>query len=874
MAKETPMMQQHREIKAKYPDAVLLFRVGDFYETFGEDAVIAARVLGITLTARNNGAAGSTELAGFPHHSLDTYLHKLVKAGHRVAICDQLEDPKEAKGVVKRGVTELVTPGMATDDKLLEFKTNNFLAAWLPAGTEYGLAFLDISTGEAYCAQGDAEYADKLLQGLQPAEVLVPKSSQARFREQYGKEWYLFPLEDWIFTESYGRETLLNHYKTQTLKGFGIEDLKAAATAAGAVLHYLKDTEHPNLQHITGLQRMMPDTFLWMDRFTVRNLELLSAQDGSPGGLLAAIDTTLTPMGGRLLRRRIVFPLSDRLKLEARHDAVESFLQNKDLHEATRTQLKAIGDLERLVAKIPLKKSSPRELIALARGLSKVCTLKFILSDSAYPALEKLVAHIHTCDELQERINKTLAEEAPAVAAKGNFIREGVSEALDELRGISRGAKDYLLDLQKREAQTTGISSLKVSFNNVFGYYLEVTHTHKDKVPPTWIRKQTLAAAERYITPELKEYEDKILGADEKILTLEMAAFAELLDFISPWIPRIQQAAKAVANLDCLSAHATTARQWNYVRPTLTDDATLRLKAARHPVIEQKLPPGESYISNDLFLDRDTEQIIILTGPNMSGKSAVLRQTALCVLLAHMGAFVPAAEAYIGITDRIFTRVGASDNLAGGESTFMVEMTETASIVNNLSERSLVLLDEIGRGTSTYDGISIAWSLVEYLHSHATHPKTLFATHYHELNDLENSLGRVKNFHITHQETAHKIIFLRKMARGGSRRSFGIQVARMAGMPPTLISRAEELLHHLEQTHADAGSTGTETSSKKKTPAPVAPIQQIQLSVFGDVPEHLRRLQQELEAIDINTLSPVEALLRLNALKASISHGS
>lgn len=869
MAKETPMMQQHREIKAKYPDAVLLFRVGDFYETFGEDAVVAARVLGITLTSRNNGAAGAIELAGFPHHALDTYLHKLVKAGHRVAVCDQLEDPKEAKGVVKRGVTELVTPGVATADKLLEFKTNNFLAAWYPSGNEYGLAFFDISTGEAYCAQGDAEYADKLLQGLQPAEVLVPKSAQARFKEQYGKEWYLFSLEDWIFTESYGRETLLNHYKTQTLKGFGVEEMRAAITAVGAVLHYLKDTEHPNLQHVTGLQRMMPNTFLWMDRFTVRNLELLSAQDGSPGGLLAAIDTTLTPMGARLLRRRILFPLSDRQKLEARHDAVESFLHNKDLHEAVRSQLKAIGDLERLVAKIPLKKSNPRELLALARGLSKVCTLKFLLSDSGNGALEKLVAPIHTCDEMQERINKTLLEEAPAVAAKGNFIREGVLDELDELRGISRGAKDYLLNLQAREAQATGISSLKVSFNNVFGYYLEVTNTHKDKVPQHWIRKQTLATAERYITPELKEYEEKILGADEKILALEMAAFTELLDFLVPWISRIQQSAKAIANLDCLSAHATTARQWHYVRPTLTDEPTLDLKDARHPVIEQKLPPGESYIANDLFLDRETQQIIILTGPNMSGKSAVLRQTALCVLLAHMGAFVPASAATIGITDRIFTRVGASDNLSGGESTFMVEMTETASIVNNLSERSLVLLDEIGRGTSTYDGISIAWSLVEYLHEHPTRPKTLFATHYHELNDLEDSLPRVKNFHITHRETESKIIFLRKMARGGSRRSFGIQVARMAGMPPSLIARAEELLRHLEQTHADTGNT-TQTVPREARPVPRE--QQIQLSVFNEIPENLRRLQQEIAATDINTLSPVEALLKLNALKGLVGN--
>ncbi len=862
------MMTQHREIKERYPDAILLFRVGDFYETFGEDAITAARVLGITLTKRSNGSASAIELAGFPHHALDTYLHKLVKAGHRVAICDQLEDPKAAKGIVKRGVTELVTPGVATADKLLENKSNNFLAAYFGTPEGGGVAFLDISTGEAFCAQGDGEYLDKLLQGLQPAEVLVPKSQLAKFNETHGKDWYTFTLEDWIFTDTYGYELLTAHFGTQTLKGFGLEELRSAITAAGVILHYLKDTEHPNLQHVTALHRLVADTFLWMDRFTVRNLELLANSEGAAGGLIGAIDATLSPMGARRLRRWLLFPLSDRRRIEARHETVAAFVKDAELHKAVQSHLKQVGDLERLLAKIPLRKSSPRELLALARGLHEVEALRTLLDNSGVPALRALVARVRSAPELEGHIRATISESAPATAQKGNFILDGINPELDRLRNISRGAKDYLLELQQREAKETGISSLKVSFNNVFGYYLEVTHTHKDKVPPQWIRKQTLAGAERYITPELKEYEDTILGADDKIMALEMEVFSQLLDFVMPYIQTVQEAARVVSNIDCLSSFTTTARKWNYVRPQMSDAHVLRLQGARHPVIEQHLPPGESYVPNDLFLDRETEQIIILTGPNMSGKSALLRQTALCVLLAHMGAFVPASGAEIGITDKIFTRVGASDNLSGGESTFMVEMTETASIVNNLTERSLVILDEIGRGTSTYDGISIAWSLGEYLHDHAARPKTLFATHYHELNDLEEGNARIKNYHVTHQEVGNKIVFLRKLAPGGSRHSFGIQVARMAGMPLALITRAEELLITLEKAH---GNSGAATGEKLRAAPPAGHSGSLQMNVFDGVAEELRRVQQMLSATDINTLTPVEALLKLAELKGIVA---
>lgn len=861
-AQETPMMKQHREIKVRYPDAILLFRVGDFYETFSEDAIVASRVLGITLTKRANGAASSIELAGFPHHSLETYLHKLVRAGYRVAICDQLEDPKLTKGLVKRGVTELVTPGVATSDKLLENKTNNFLAALYLTDALCGVAFIDISTGEFYAAQGDVEYMDKLLQSFQPSEVILSKGKQKQYREQFDNKVYTFAMEDWIFAERYTYDLLLEHFGTQSLKGYGLEDMKAATVAAGAALYYLKDTEHPHLQHINSIQRIIADSFLWMDRFTIRNLELLSSSDGAGVNLLQAIDHTQTPMGARLLKRWMIFPLFNLKEIENRHALVAHLILEQEVHHQILQHIKQTGDAERLVSKIPLKKASPREVMQLAKSLLHMQEVQKICKASDFEPLRQMVQNIQPCAELQERINKTLLEESPAVAAKGGMIREGIHEELDHLRTISRDGKNYLLRIQQEESQRTGITSLKVSYNNVFGYYLEVTHAHKDKVPSDWIRKQTLTNAERYITPELKEYEEKILGAEEKILAIELDVYAKLLATIEPFISCIQHNAQIIAQVDCLLCFAHNARRFNYHKPEITEDFVLDIKNGRHPVIEQRLPPGESYVANDLFLDKETQQIIILTGPNMSGKSALLRQAAIITLMAHMGSFVPADSARIGLTDKIFTRVGASDNLSGGESTFMVEMNETASIVNNLSARSLVLLDEIGRGTSTYDGISLAWSIVEHLHNHPAKPKTLFATHYHELNELESQLERLRNYHITHQETANKVIFLRKLAPGGSRHSFGIQVARMAGMPPSLLNRAEQILALLEEKH---GGVEDATINRIKKQQPVAAT--FQLNIFDGLSEDIRRIQQVLTETDINTLTPVEALLKLNEMK-------
>lgn len=860
---ETPLMKQHREIKSKYPDAVLLFRVGDFYETFSEDALVASRVLGITLTKRSNGSASSVELAGFPYHALDTYLHKLVKAGYRVAICDQLEDPKAAKGIVKRGVTELVTPGVATSDKLLENKSNNFLAALYLGQPQCGVAFIDISTGEFYVAQGSAEYMDKLLQSFQPSEVLLSKGHVRRFKEEFDSRVYTFQLEEWVFQEQYAYDTLLQHFQTQSLKGFGIEDMKAAIMAAGAAMHYLKDTEHPNLQHINAVQRIVADEFLWMDRFTIRNLELL--QTGQEGGnsLLQAIDHTHTPMGARLLRRWMIFPLYDSNRIEQRLELVQFFIKTQDLQHDIITLIKQTGDVERLIGKIPLKKANPREIVQLGKSLYCMEQVKQRCMDAEHTGLQQLAATIQPLATLREKIQATLEENAPVQTAKGNMICEGVHEELDELRKISRSGKDYLLQIQQKEAKATGISSLKIAFNNVFGYYLEVTHAHKDKVPADWIRKQTLTNAERYITPELKEYEEKILGAEDKILAIELNIYQSLLAAIEPYIATIQTNAHTIAQLDCLLCFAHNARKYNYHRPQLLQEPVLEIVAGRHPVIEQQLPPGEQYVANDMQLDKDTQQIIILTGPNMSGKSALLRQTAIITLMAHMGSFVPADKAHIGLTDKIFTRVGASDNLSGGESTFMVEMNETASIINNISERSLVLLDEIGRGTSTYDGISIAWSIVEYLHGHQAKPKTLFATHYHELNELENQFPRIRNYHITHQELGNKVIFLRKLAPGGSRHSFGIQVARMAGMPPALLKRADEVLATLEEKH---GSNESIAQKVKNIPAKPA----FQLNIFDGLTDDLRKIQEMLDITDINTLTPVEALLKLNELKGIV----
>lgn len=857
---ETPLMKQHREIKTKYPDAVLLFRVGDFYETFAGDAIIAAQVLGITLTKRSNGSASAIELAGFPHFSLETYLHKLVKAGYRVAICDQLEDPKLAKGIVKRGVTELVTPGVATSDKLLENKTNNFLAALYLTDHICGVAFIDISTGELFAAQGDEAYMDKLLQSFQPSEIVLSKAQQRHFKENFDNKTYTFALEDWIFQDSYAYETLLKHFNTQSLKGFGVEDLRSAIIAAGAAIHYLKDTEHANLQHINAIQRIVATDYLWMDRFTIRNLELLSNGQDNGTHLLQALDNTHTPMGARLLKRWMVLPLFDLPKINQRLDLVEFFIKEQTLSEDLAKHIKQVGDMERLISKVPLKKVSPREVLQLAKGLHHIGAIQQLCAASDHSILVQMAQQIQACQELQERIVATIDEAAPAVAAKGGMIKNGVHEELDALRTISRSGKDYLLAIQQKESQNTGISSLKVAFNNVFGYYLEVTHLHKDKVPNDWIRKQTLTNAERYITPELKEYEEKILGAEDKILALEIALYQQLLVAIDPFIGAIQNNAYIAAQLDCLLCFAYNAQRYNYRKPTLVEEPILDIKDGRHPVIEQRLAVGEQYVANDIVLDKDEQQIIILTGPNMSGKSALLRQTAIITLMAHMGSFVPATAATIGLTDKIFTRVGASDNLSGGESTFMVEMNETASIVNNISERSLVLLDEIGRGTSTYDGISIAWSIVEHLYQRKEKPKTLFATHYHELNELENQLSGVKNYHITHKETNNQVIFLRKMAKGGSRHSFGIQVARMAGMPPNLIERADEILAQLEEKH---GGVKDNTEKMKK----LKPAQHFQLNIFDGLSDDLRQVQRILSETDINTLTPVEALMKLNELK-------
>lgn len=853
-------MQQHRAIKQKYPDAVLLFRVGDFYETFGEDAIISSRVLGITLTKRNNGAAASSELAGFPHHALDTYLHKLVKAGYRVAVCDQLEDPKTAKGIVKRGVTEMVTPGVAINEKLLEHNSNNFLAGIHFTEENIGIAFLDISTGEFFVAEGNQEYIDKLLQTLRPAEVIFQRSFQKQFKEAFGSKYYTYTLESWIFDEAYATESLLKHFQTHSLKGFGIEELHHGIVAAGAVLHYLKDTEHPNLQHITSLQRIDREDYLWMDRFTIRNLELISTGTEQGNNLLKVLDNTVSPMGARLLKRWILLPLKDMARINERLNLVAFFIKDVELRNKLTHHIKQCGDIERLVSKIPMKKINPREVLTVARGLQHIEEIKQLCASAEDDYLQRLTAQLDSCYEIAEKIKKQIIDNPPAVTAKGGIIGEGVHEELDQLRKIASGGKEYLAELQSREAEATGISSLKIGFNNVFGYYLEVTNAHKNKVPASWIRKQTLANAERYITTELKEYEEKITGAEEKILAIELELYDKLLLDLQQFIAPMQVNGHVLAVLDCLLCFANNALQYNYRQPVLHDGLELDLKAARHPVIERNLPAGEPYITNDILLDPASQQIIILTGPNMSGKSALLRQTALITLMAHMGSFVPADSAHIPLTDKIFTRVGASDNLSGGESTFMVEMNETASIINNITARSLILLDEIGRGTSTYDGISIAWSIAEYLHQSPFAPKTLFATHYHELNELENKLPRVKNYHITNKEVGNKVIFLRKLAPGGSTHSFGIHVARMAGMPPALINRANEILQQLEQKHA--GNPASPREQVKQISS-----QKLQLSIFDAHSETFEQIRKLLEGIDINRLTPVEALLKLNEIK-------
>ena len=857
-------MQQHRAIKQKYPDAILLFRVGDFYETFGQDAVLASQILGITLTKRNNGAAADAALAGFPHHSLDTYLHKLVKAGHRVAVCDQLEDPKQAKGIVKRGVTEMLSPGTTTNDKILDQRSNNFLLA-LHTGPEdkLGLAFLDISTGELYVTEGDRDFADKLIQGLPTAELVVQRQHQHRLKEQLGLKTYTYTLDEWIFDETYTRDLLLKHFQVQSLKGFGVEELPLGCIAAGAIFHYLKETDHPHLQHISRIQRIDRQSFLWMDRFTIRNLELLTpSREGNPT-LLSMLDHTQTPMGGRRLKRWMIFPLVEQSVIQERLDTVEFLIKESTHRYEIRSQLEGCGDLERLAARLSLRKTGPREIRALAGYLRKLEKIKEELNQTQQSFLLNIASQLASQENTIQDIERTLVNEPPAVIQKGEAIAAGVHPELDQLRSLATSGKQFLQAMQEREIRETGITSLKIGFNSVFGYYLEVTHAHKEKVPSNWIRKQTLTNAERYITPELKEYEEKIMGAEERIRTLEFSIFEELLTRLQLIVPTLQKNADAVANLDCLCCFANNALQFNYCKPEVTTDAQLLIEAGRHPVIERCLPAGEPYIGNDLLLDPNSQQLLILTGPNMSGKSALLRQTALICLLAHMGHYVPAKRALIPLTDKIFTRVGASDNLAGGESTFMVEMNETASIINNLSPRSLVILDEIGRGTSTYDGVSIAWSIAAYLHESPAKPKTLFATHYHELNELEEQFSRVRNFHITYQESGNRVIFLRKLAPGGSLHSFGLHVARMAGMPTPLLDQAAKKLAELEGGHKAPQLTPQKHGNKANIP-------QLQLSIFGSEDSALLEIKKELENVDIEHLTPLDALLKLQALKRKL----
>lgn len=865
-AADTPLMQQHRAIKQKYPDAILLFRVGDFYETFGQDAVLTSKVLGITLTKRNNGAASAAELAGFPHHALDNYLHKLVKAGHRVAVCDQLEDPKLAKGIVKRGVTEMVTPGTATGDKLVEQRSNNFLAAITPPfDQQYGLALLDLSTGEMLLAEGTGEYIDKLLQSFQAAEIICSKKQLASLKEQFSIRVYTYTLDEWIFDVTFATDSLLKHFETHSFKGFGVEKMTLGLTAAGALFHYLRETEHPHLEHIARLQRIDQHEFLWMDRFTIRNLELINGSLSDGPTLLSVLDNTVTPMGARLLKRWLLFPLIDTRAIEQRLGWVLSLIDDRTTRDTLIALCSECGDLERLAARIALRKISPRELSQLARGLEAVTKMKQLVASSSLGVAKELLNEIDPCSAVQDRILRTLTENPPVQVQKGSCIAPGVNNELDQLRDLALHGKEYLQTLLQTETQRTGISSLKIGFTNVFGYYLEVTHAHKEKVPADWIRKQTLTQAERYITPELKEYEEKILGAEEKIMQIEVRLYEELVTSLLPAVKDLQQTAAQVARLDCLCCFADNSVRYHYHPALVTSGVAYRVTGGRHPVIERALPPGQGYIENDLLLDKEKQQLIILTGPNMSGKSAQLRQAALITIMAHMGHPVPAREAQIPLTDRIFTRVGASDNMAAGESTFMVEMNETASIVNNLSPQSLVLLDEIGRGTSTYDGISIAWSIAEFLHDSPLRPLTVFATHYHELNELESLLPRVRNFHITHRETDNKIIFLRKLEPGGTLHSFGIHVAKMAGMPSLLIQRAEALLRLLEKGRESRALSEHATGAGSPEPA------RVQLSIFDAHTETFNAIRTLLEETDLNQLTPLQALVKLQEIKDKLN---
>ena len=862
--KETPLMKQYNSIKAKHPDALLLFRVGDFYETFGEDAIRSAGILNITLTARNNGGDGEKiELAGFPHHSLNTYLPKLVMAGCRVAICDQLEDPKQTKKIVKRGVTELVTPGVALNDDILKSKSNNFLAAIHFNSTkknkdEIGISFLDVSTGEFLISQGNSDYIDKLIQNFKPSEILFSKQKRKLFAEIFGAHHHVFHLEDWVFQIDYAEEALNKQFNTTSLKGFGVERLSSGIIAAGAALHYLSETRHHKLQHIAKIARIAENEYVWMDRFTIANLELYHASSQNAVTLLDVIDKTISPMGGRLLKRWVALPLKKIDKITNRHEVVSYLIKKQPVLTAIQTNIKCIGDIERLISKVATGKVSPREVVQLKNSLEAILPIKKESENAKNNAIKTIGKNLQDCKILREKITNTLNEDAPVLIQKGNAIAKGVSEELDELRSIAKGGKDYLNEMLERETERTGINSLKIASNNVFGYYIEVRNTHKDKVPGEWIRKQTLVNAERYITEELKEYEIKILSAEEKIAFLESEIFRKLIEWILQFINQVQQNARLIGELDCLCSFASLAIVANYTRPLIDDSFEIDIKEGRHPVIEKQLSADQSFIANDVYLDREMQQIIMITGPNMSGKSAILRQTALIVLLAQIGCFVPAKEARLGVVDKIFTRVGASDNISMGESTFMVEMNEAASILNNISERSLVLLDEIGRGTSTYDGISIAWAISEYLHEHPSRAKTLFATHYHELNEMTETFDRVKNYNVSVKELQDTVLFLRKLVPGGSHHSFGIHVAKMAGMPQTVLDRANKILKRLEKSHSSK-----ELTNEMKTMAK----DQMQLSFFNLDDPLLEEIRDDILDIDIDILTPVEALMKLNEIK-------
>ena len=851
-------MKQYNAIKIKYPDAMLLFRVGDFYETFGEDAKKAAGVLGITLTKRGAGSETETALAGFPHHSLNTYLPKLVKAGMRVAICDQLEDPKMTKTIVKRGVTELITPGVSLNDEVLQSKTNNFLAAVHFDKKQLGISFLDISTGEYLVSQGNAEYIDKLLQNFNPSEVLVQKQHKQQFLELFENRYYTFYLDDWVFQKEYANDTLQNHFAVKSLKGFGIHEVKNGIIAAGAVMYYLSETQHNQLKHIQVISRIAEDNYVWMDRFTVRNLELYSSNSLNAVTLLDVIDKTISPMGGRLLKRWLALPLKNIDDIQNRHELVKFFIDSNEFSETVTYQIKQISDLERLISKVATAKASPREIVLLKDSLKAILPIKSAAENSKNPTVKALGNQLHTGTDLITKISETLFDHAPVNINKGNAIATAVHQELDDLRAISNSGKQYLDDMLARETERTGISSLKISFNNVFGYFIEVRNSQKDKVPEEWVRKQTLVNAERYITEELKEYETKILGAEEKIQKLEQEIFSKLLQYIIQFVQIVQENAQIIAKIDCLLSFSVLAIDNNYVRPVMDESTDLEIKNGRHPVIEKQLPIDQAYIANDLVLNRNQQQIIMITGPNMSGKSAILRQTALIVLLAQMGSYVPAQNAKIGVIDKIFTRVGASDNISMGESTFMVEMNETASILNNVSERSLILLDEIGRGTSTYDGISIAWAISEFLHEHPSKAKTLFATHYHELNEMTATFERIKNFNVSVKELKDNIIFLRKLVSGGSNHSFGIHVAKLAGMPNVVIHRANKILAQLEKNNK---------SAEVKEVLKQTQHEEMQLSFFQLDDPLLENIREEILATNIDTLTPIEALMKLNEIK-------